>query len=105
LGYVTLAALKSTLGITTNTHDDDLTNAIDAATEAIDDTTGATWDTSTPARIVLACSILSARYFKRISEAPFGVAGIGIDGAPVRISAIDPDVKALLDAYTLPLIG
>lgn len=54
---------------------------------------------SVPAEITLATSILAARLFKRTREAPFGVAGFGIDGASIRVPRIDPDVQALIGPY------
>lgn len=49
-----------------------------------------------PDEVVQATTILAARLVKRTREAPFGVAGFGIDGGAVRVSSVDPDVDALL---------
>lgn len=49
-----------------------------------------------PAVVVQATTILAARLVKRSREAPFGVAGFGIDGGAVRVASFDPDVDALL---------
>jgi hypothetical protein len=55
--------------------------------------------TEVPAAVKQAPSILASRFLKRVREAPFGVAGFGIDGGAVRVSNFDPDVDALLSAY------
>jgi len=52
-----------------------------------------------PAGVKEATAILAARFMKRVREAPFGVAGFGIDGSAVRVSAYDPDVDALLAKF------
>lgn len=52
-----------------------------------------------PSAVKQATSILASRFLKRVREAPFGVAGFGIDGGAVRVSSFDPDVDALLSAY------
>lgn len=49
-----------------------------------------------PAVVKQATTILAARLAKRSREAPFGVAGFGIDGGAVRVSSFDPDVERLL---------
>lgn len=49
-----------------------------------------------PPNVQLATKILSARFLKRVREAPFGIAGIGVDGIAVRVSRTDPDVGMLL---------
>lgn len=54
---------------------------------------------SVPDAIKLATGIYASRLLKRVREAPFGVAGIGLDGTPVRVSAIDPDIEALIAPY------
>lgn len=56
------------------------------------------WD-APPATVKQATSILAARLVKRVREAPFGVAGFGIEGAAVRVSSFDPDVDALLAGF------
>lgn len=50
--------------------------------------------TSTPAVVREACLLQCVRLFKR-KDSPFGVAGVGELGV-MRISTLDPDVKALL---------
>jgi hypothetical protein len=50
-----------------------------------------------PAQVIEATTILATRLLRRAREAPFGVVGLGIDGAAVRISRFDPDVGFLLD--------
>lgn len=52
-----------------------------------------------PDPIRQATSILAARLIKRVREAPFGVAGSGIDGQAVRITRSDPDVAMLVSPY------
>lgn len=54
---------------------------------------------SAPAEIKLATSIYASRLLKRVREAPFGVAGFGLDGTAVRVSSIDPDVERLIAPY------
>lgn len=49
-----------------------------------------------PSEVKQATGILAARFMKRAREAPFGVAGFGIDGGAIRVSSFDPDVDALL---------
>ena len=49
-----------------------------------------------PAEVKQATGMLATRFMKRLREAPFGVAGFGIDGGAVRVSSFDPDVDALL---------
>jgi hypothetical protein len=52
-----------------------------------------------PAAITEATTILASRLVKRAREAPFGIAGFGIDGAAVRVARTDPDVAFLLEPY------
>jgi len=52
-----------------------------------------------PAAIVQATTIMASRLLKRAREAPFGVAGMGIDGSAVRVPSVDPDVRALIQPY------
>lgn len=56
------------------------------------------WDAA-PAQVKQATSILASRLVKRVREAPFGVAGFGIDGGAVRVPSLDPDVDALLAGF------
>lgn len=51
-----------------------------------------------PPEIKLATGMLATRLLKRYREAPFGVAGVGPDGAVVRIT-IDPDIDDLIFDY------
>lgn len=50
-----------------------------------------------PDEVKLATKMIASRLVKRAREAPFGVAGVGFDGAAVRIVSQDPDVLALLE--------
>jgi hypothetical protein len=52
-----------------------------------------------PDAIKAATMMLSARLIKRAREAPFGVAGFGMDGAVVSIARNDPDVVGLVKPY------
>ena len=52
-----------------------------------------------PLAVKQACRIQSSRMFKR-AESPLGVAGFGEFGV-VRVSTLDPDVKALLEPYKI----
>jgi hypothetical protein len=52
-----------------------------------------------PAPIKQATSILASRLLKRAREAPFSVAGFGLDGAAVRVARIDFDVESLITPY------
>lgn len=56
-----------------------------------------------PASIKEATSILATRLMKRAREAPFGIAGMGIDGMAVRVMSYDPDVRMLLGPYIKPV--
>lgn len=60
------------------------------------------WD-AVPYPVVQATTIIASKLVKRSREAPFGVVALGLDGAAVRISRIDPDVNALLDPYVRPV--
>ena len=61
------------------------------------------WAT-TPAPIQEAASILAARLFKRAREAPFGIVGMGVDVQSIRLGNSDPDVLALVSAYSRGLL-
>jgi hypothetical protein len=50
-----------------------------------------------PAAVKQACRLQVARVFKR-ADSPLGVAGFGEFGV-VRVTQLDPDVKALLEPY------
>lgn len=52
-----------------------------------------------PAEIVQATQILATRLMRRGREAAFGVLGLGLDGAAVRIVNTDPDVMSLVQPY------
>lgn len=52
-----------------------------------------------PSEIRMATKILAARLYRRPAEAPFGVAGFGIDGASVYVSKYDPEIDLLLMPY------
>jgi hypothetical protein len=52
---------------------------------------------SVPAAVEQAMLLQASRFFKRLKEAPFGVAGVSIDGAGIRLLAkLDADVELLL---------
>jgi hypothetical protein len=53
-----------------------------------------------PAGVKVATSIIATQLLRRVREAPFGIVGIGVEGAAVRISQFDPQVKQLLAPYT-----
>lgn len=53
-----------------------------------------------PAQIRQATTIAAHRLLRRAREVPFGIAGIGLDGAAVRIVATDPDVQALVAPFS-----
>ncbi len=59
---------------------------------------GYTVSGAAPPSIQKACLIQASRLFKR-KEAPFGILQTTDLGQFTRISALDPDVKALLDPY------
>jgi hypothetical protein len=55
---------------------------------------------SVPAQVTEAAVMQSARWLKRVKEAPFGVAGMpSFDGAGIRLmNRLDPDVELMLSA-------
>lgn len=53
-----------------------------------------------PDDIRVYASIIATKLTKRMREAPFGIAGIGFDGAAVRIARTDPDVAPGLVNYS-----
>lgn len=57
------------------------------------------WPT-VPAPVTQATTIVATGLLKRAREAPFGVAGIGVDGTAIRIPKLDSQVCALLDPYS-----
>lgn len=59
--------------------------------------------TDIPDDIKLACLLHATNLFKR-KDAPFGVAAFG-DFGPIRVSRLDPDVRALLMPYRRMTIG
>lgn len=52
-----------------------------------------------PGPVKQATLMLAGRLVKLVREAPFGVAGFGMDGAAVRVAADDPNVRMLLCPY------
>ena len=58
---------------------------------------------SIPKAIVQASTVLGARLYRRRSS-PLGFQA-GLEGDAVRISRIDPDVRALLSGYRLPAVA
>lgn len=58
-----------------------------------------------PAEVEQATVILANRLLKRAREAPFAVAGMGFDGAAVRIAREDPDVRFLIGPYVKTGLG
>lgn len=54
-----------------------------------------------PAAIKQATTILAARLLQRARQSPTGIAGVGLDGAAVRVGSIerDPDIGFLLAPY------
>lgn len=52
-----------------------------------------------PPEIIQATRILATRLMRRSREAAFGVLGLGMDGAAVRIAREDPDVAMLIQPY------
>lgn len=58
------------------------------------------WPSAAPTTVKQACLIQAFRLFKRATEAPMGIAGMGIDGGGMRLMAkLDPDVELLVKAY------
>ena len=57
-----------------------------------------------PPAIEQAALILTGRLLKRGRETPYGVLGLGLDGAAVRINRTDPDVQTLAAPFvrTMP---
>lgn len=52
-----------------------------------------------PAQIKSATEMLTARLLKRVREAPFGIASLGMEGVAVRVAREDPDVLALVAPF------
>lgn len=52
-----------------------------------------------PEPIVQATKIIASKLMKRSREAPFGVVGMGMDGAAVRIATSDAEVAGLVGPY------
>lgn len=52
-----------------------------------------------PDPVKQATMMIASRLLKRVREAPFGVAGFGMDGVAVRVARQDPDVVELLAPY------
>jgi hypothetical protein len=57
-----------------------------------------------PAQIQEATVVLASKLMRRAREAPFGVVGLGIDGAAVRVARTDPDINFLIDPYRQPSV-
>lgn len=55
--------------------------------------------TPVPPAVKTATAMLAHTLLRRMREAPFGVVGVGIDNAAVRIPAVDPHVRMLLQPY------
>lgn len=55
---------------------------------------------TTPPEVVEATIIQASRLYKRVREAPFGVAGVSLDGGGMRLlNRLDADVEMLLMPY------
>jgi hypothetical protein len=64
------------------------------------------WPTGPPPEIVEASLIQTTRIWKRVREAPFGIASLGLDGGGMRLlSKLDADVQLLVDPYRLPMVA
>jgi hypothetical protein len=91
-GYITLAELKTYLGLSGSGQDDNLENAIEGASREIDAICGR------PNAIKQATFIQSARLFKR-KDAPFSSYG-GQDTGSISLQGrIDPDAFELIKGY------
>lgn len=57
--------------------------------------------TAAPPGVKTATILVAARLIKRTREAPFGIIGLGLEGAAVRASALarDPEISFLLDPF------
>lgn len=88
-----LDSLRKMIGAKSNTDDDILTWALEAATDVIRPKVYADhWNRSNVQQAVL---MQANRYYRRRSSAT-GVEGFGPEGFSVRVSSIDPDIKQLL---------
>lgn len=56
------------------------------------------WD-AVPQPVETATLLLAVRLVKRAREAPFQVAGLGLDGVAVRVPRLDTDVEQLIAPY------
>ena len=52
----------------------------------------------TPVQIQRAASIIAAKLFQR-KDAVYGVLGVGVDGAAVRIGSFDAEVQTLIGPF------
>lgn len=58
------------------------------------------WPSAPPKAVKQAAAMQAARLFKRSTEAPFGVAAVGLDGTAMRLMAkLDADVEMLVRPY------
>lgn len=61
---------------------------------------------SVPTAVKQACALQAHRLFKRGTEAPLGIAGLGFDGSGMRLmSKLDPDVELLVKPYRRLLVA
>lgn len=59
-----------------------------------------------PAEVVQATLLQAARIWKRTREAPFGIAGLNLEGGGMRLLAkLDPDVELLIRPLQKPLVA
>jgi hypothetical protein len=64
------------------------------------------WPSGPPTEIVEAALIQTTRIWKRVREAPFGIASIGLDGGGMRLlSKLDADVELLVMPYRIPVVA
>lgn len=72
------------------------TKSFPTATNAVKVTAKFGWS-SVPVEVAQACLLQASRVFKRAKDAPFGVAGITLEGGGVRLlNKLDVDVELLL---------
>jgi Phage gp6-like head-tail connector protein len=88
-----LDALRQMIGARSTSDDALLTWALEAATDVIRaDVYESHWNHS---NVQYAVMLQAHRYYKRRTSAT-GVEGFGPEGFAVRVSTIDPDIRALL---------
>lgn len=91
-----LDSLRTLVGSRSTTDDDILTWALEAATDEIRPKVYEwAWNRSAVQQAVL---LRANRLYKRRTS-PTGIEGFGPEGFSVRVSAIDPDVRALIAPY------